>query len=209
MAEQATWRMDWGRAWRALRELVADPQRTDLAFEIVSALSAGSMERTFARVSGSDAGRAMLAEKPDLLAALVDREGLRALPAGSFGREYARFMDAAGLSPEGLIEADAEAMRKDPDARTLDDPERQWLAHRMREAHDLWHVLTGYGRDEAGEAANLAFSFGQISNPGLALMVLAGAVLGPWDATFAWQRYLVAAFLRGWYASVQALARYE
>jgi ubiquinone biosynthesis protein COQ4 len=208
MAEQPTWRMDWGRAWRALRDLVADPERTDLAFEIVSALSAGSMERTFARVSGCDAGRALLGEKPDLLAALSDRERLRALPDGSFGREYARFMDAAGLSPEGLVEADAEATRNDPDARRL-DPEREWLGHRMREAHDLWHVLTGYGRDEAGEAANLAFSFGQITNPGLALMVLAGAVLGPWDPTFAWQRYLLAAFLRGWSASDLALARYE
>ena len=30
----------------------------------------------------------------------------------------------------------------------------------MRDMHDLWHVLTGYGMDEAGEAANLAFSLG-------------------------------------------------
>jgi len=208
MAEQPGWRMDWGRAWRALRGLVADPERTDLAFEIVSSLSAGSMERAFARVAGCDAGRTLLAEKPDLLATLADRERLRLLPDGSFGREYARFMDAAGLSPEGLVEADAEAMRNDPDARTL-DPDRAWLAHRLREAHDLWHVLTGYGRDEAGEAANLAFSFGQVSNPGLALMVLAGAVLGPWDPTLAWPRYLLAAFLRGWNASDLVLARYE
>ena len=82
--QQAGWRMDWGRAWNALRGLVADPERTDLAFEIVSSLSAGSMERTMARVQASDEGRRLLAEKPDLLTVLRDREGLRAMPEGYY-----------------------------------------------------------------------------------------------------------------------------
>jgi ubiquinone biosynthesis protein COQ4 len=187
---------------------VADPERTDLAFEIVSSLSAGSMERTMARVQGSDEGRRLLAEKPDLLAVLRDREGLRAMPEGSFGRAYAAFMDEAGLSPEGLVEADEVATANDPDAVQL-DPDRQWVSDRLRETHDLWHVLTGYGRDEAGEAANLAFSFGQVTNPGLALMVVAAGFLGPWEPSLGWQRYLLTAFLRGWNASDLVLARYE
>jgi hypothetical protein len=31
----------------------------------------------------------------------------------------------------------------------------RWLFERLDTLHDLWHVLTGYGLDEAGEAANL------------------------------------------------------
>jgi len=34
-------------------------------------------------------------------------------------------------------------------------------ASRMRDMHDLYHVLTGYGRDELGEVCVLAFSYPQ------------------------------------------------
>ena len=38
----ATGRMEWRRAWAALRALIADSQRTDLAFEVIDALSGNS-----------------------------------------------------------------------------------------------------------------------------------------------------------------------
>jgi ubiquinone biosynthesis protein COQ4 len=75
--------------------------------------------------------------------------------------------------------------------------------------HDLWHVLTGYGMDEAGEAANLAFSGGQFPNLGMALMVGAAAVLGPKDWKLTWPRYLLAAWRRGRQTPSLSVAPYE
>jgi ubiquinone biosynthesis protein COQ4 len=108
--------------------------------------------------SGVEWRRAWLAERPSLLATLSDRARLRALPPGSFGRAYADFMDAARLDARGLVEAER---RSDAAARVeVLDPDREWLAGRLRDVHDLWHVLTGYGRDEAGEANLVRRSLG-------------------------------------------------
>jgi ubiquinone biosynthesis protein COQ4 len=40
--------------------------------------------------------------------------------------------------------------------------------------HDLWHILTGYGRDPVGETCLVAFSFAQTRSPGLAVISLLG-----------------------------------
>ena len=42
---------------------------------------------------------------------------------------------------------------------------------RLRDSHDLWHTVTGYGRDLVGEAALLAFTFAQTRNPGIGFIV--------------------------------------
>jgi ubiquinone biosynthesis protein COQ4 len=101
------------------------------------------------------------------------------------------------------------AARNGPDATPAVDPERQYLGDRSRDMHDLWHVLTGYGRDEAGEAANLAFTQAQIPNLGIGLILLAAVAIGPKDPTFWWARYLFAAWRRGRRSSLLTAAPYE
>jgi ubiquinone biosynthesis protein COQ4 len=200
--------MEWRRAWTALQQLIDDPERTDQVFEIIDALAGNSFERSFQRFRSHPDGARLLAERPSLLAALSDRETLRRLPAGSFGRVYAQFMDDANLDPAGLIEAEREAEERHP--RDLpSDPDRQLYGDRLRDMHDLWHVLTGYGRDEAGESANLAFTQAQIPNFGVALIVFAAALIGPKDLRFTWQRYLYSAWRRGKATSLLSVARYE
>jgi ubiquinone biosynthesis protein COQ4 len=187
---------EWRRAWRALRNLIADAERTDQVFEIVRALSGNSFERAYQRFAATPDGQRLLAERPSLLATLTDRAALTALPEGSLGRTYAEFMAEAQLDAAGLVEA--EQMAEENFAKDVPfDADREFFGDRLRDMHDLWHVLTGYGRDEAGEAANLAFTLGQMWNPGIASIVLAGAVIGPKDATLGWQRYLFKAWRRG------------
>ena len=200
---------DWARAWTALRVLIADSERTDQVFEIIEALAGSSFERSFQRFSSHPSSARLLREKPSLLAALSDRDELNALPAGSFGRAYAEFMEAGRLTPEGLVEADEMAARNGPDPTPHIDPDRQYLGDRTRDMHDLWHVLTGYGRDEAGEAANLAFTQAQIPNFGVGLILLAAVAIGPKDPTFWWARYLLAAWRRGRRSSLLTAAPYE
>jgi ubiquinone biosynthesis protein COQ4 len=200
-------RIEWRRAWRAMRALLADPDRTELAFEAISAVSARDFERLFQRFVADREGRRLLTERPSLLEVLRDRAHLRALPDGSFGRAYLAFMDEAQLSADGLVDADRISEQELGVVRV--DPDRTWFSERLRDMHDLWHVLSGYGRDEAGEAANLAFSFGQMPFRGVALIVIAVAFLEPHTTRFAWPRYLYRAWRRGRRAASLTLARYE
>lgn len=206
--------VQWRRAARALRALIGDTSRTDLAFEVTYALGGNSGERLFQRFLAHPDALRLLAERPALLAALADREALATLPAGSLGRAYLDFLRAGDLSAEGLVEA-SETAERPQDAGA----DRQWFFDRLRDNHDLWHVLTGYGRDEAGEAANLAFTLGQTSDTGVAFMVLAAAVIGPMvpevspDGVrlgwFHWQQYLYRAWRRGRRATFLPAVRFE
>jgi ubiquinone biosynthesis protein COQ4 len=198
--------IEWRAAWRALRSLIDDPERTDQVFVLIEALAGNGGERLFQRfLHHPDAG-VLLAERPSLLATLSDRASLEALPEGSFGREYARFMREGGIQPEGLVQAseDRERLRE-----PVSDPERDWFFTRLRDMHDLWHVLTGYGRDLAGEDANLAFTWAQTRNRGIGAIVLASLVIGPKTLDLFWPRYLFRAWRRGRRASLLAAARYE
>jgi ubiquinone biosynthesis protein COQ4 len=198
--------IEWPRARRALKNLIANPERTDQVFEIVRALSGRTDVRNFARLLDEPDGLRLLSERPDLLAALGDREALARLPEGSLGRAYLAFMVAGDLTAGGLVDA---SMQGDTDARMGYSVEATWFFDRLRDMHDVWHVLTGYGRDEAGEAANLAFTFGQIGNWGIGLIVLAAAVLGPRGDRFSWQLYLFKAWRRGRRARWLPGVRYE
>ena len=47
--------------------------------------------------------------------------------------------------------------------------------NRLRDTHDLFHVLTTYGRDALGEASLLGFSYEQNHNLGVKFIAYAGA----------------------------------
>jgi ubiquinone biosynthesis protein COQ4 len=150
-----------GAALRALWRLSRDNDDTTHVFAIVDALRGQSDVRNVERMRESPIGRAILAERRSLLDVLADRDRLRALPEGSLGRIYLAFMEREGLSADGLAAASDEGYQQrsfDPDVRTFAD----WA----RDSHDLWHVLTGYGRDPLGELCLLGVLYSQIRNPG-------------------------------------------
>jgi len=155
-------------AWRAMRALLADPDDTARVFDIIDALSGRTRDRAFRRFLRTPGAERLLAERPRLLDHLADREALLAMPEGSLGRAYAGFMGREQISADGLVAASAEGGRgPDPDA----SPEQRWFGERLRDQHDLWHVVTGYGRDLLGEGALLAFTYAQTRNPGIGFIV--------------------------------------
>ena len=157
------------RAWRAIRTLIADPERTEQVFEVLDALAGDAQQRGLARLRTTAAGQRLLAEQSALIDALRDRAALRAMPDGSLGRRYLAFMERENLSADGLV--DASRARAD----TEQDPQQRWYNARLRDAHDLWHVVTGYGRDGFGEVCLLAFTFAQTRNRGIATIAFFGA----------------------------------
>jgi ubiquinone biosynthesis protein COQ4 len=187
--------IQWRRALFGLYRLAKDTKRTDQVFEIISALTGSSLEPTFEEFIHSPHGQKLLAERPSLMKVLSDADRLRALPEGSLGRVYIDYMDRQGFTPEGLVAA--QDMAKAADASLNFDADRQYVADRLRDMHDLWHVLTGYGMDDTGEIANLWFSFAQFGNPGMAFIALMGTLDGVWDPRFGWHRYCYRAFQRG------------
>jgi ubiquinone biosynthesis protein COQ4 len=155
-------------AWQGIRALTKNPDDTGQVFKIIRALSGNAGEREFQRFLASEHGPTILAENRSLVDRLSDRAYLASLPDGSLGRTYADFTEQEQISPEGLIEASESV----PDDGQRVDAKRMLFGNRMRDSHDLWHVVTGYGRDLVGEAALLAFTYQQTRNRGIGLIVL-------------------------------------
>ena len=85
------------RSFRELRKARAtgDPR---VVLRFMRPFHTRQFERTFFRVLADPAGRRLLEEERSLLPVLSDLASLRALPEGSLGREYARFMEDEELS---------------------------------------------------------------------------------------------------------------
>ena len=165
-----------GAAFRALWRLALDNDDTTQVFKIVDALRGRSDLRNVERMRESAIGRAILTERRSLIEVLANRERLRLLPDRSLGRGYLAFMESEGLTADGLAAAADEGYQQrsfDPEIRTFAD----WA----RDSHDLWHVLTGYGRDPLGELCLLGVLYSQIRNPGTAFIALLGLLQVPFE----------------------------
>jgi ubiquinone biosynthesis protein COQ4 len=149
------------RAFRVLR----DTGDTRQVFVILRAMRGHALVNTFRRFAQSSLGKQVLAERRDLYPVLTDHEGLRQLPDGSLGRAYLAFMEEEKLSAQGLVQA-SESWEDDPMPPDID-----LFRARMRELHDVSHVVTGYGRDPLGELCLLTFTYRQFGNLGRLLIV--------------------------------------
>lgn len=164
------------RPWVALRsflQAVRDPDDTQAGARFVLALAGNAPERHFERFRSDPLGARILEERRHLLESLLDRATLRALPADTLGRAYLDFVESQNLSADGLAQLVEEA---DPGGRVL-DPDRQLLADRLRDMHDLWHVVTGYSRDLIGELLLIAFTAVQVPTPAFRIIVPLGYLL--------------------------------
>ena len=160
-------------------------------FDVFDALDGPFLEGWFQRFRATRVGRRVLDEQRDLLAVLTDRAWLLTMPEGSLGRAYADFVRQENLSAEALVAASGEALG--PDYEDWRDEGRARFSARLRDQHDLEHVVTGYGRDLAGETELLAFDLGQARTPGLLLLVGLGLV----EATAPGRQRILEAYRRG------------
>jgi len=154
------------QALRSVRALIANPDNTGEVFKVIEALKGGSIARAVARMEATPEGRELLRNKPDILPELSDRDALRAMPEGSVGRAYLKFVESQSLSADGLVAASEEAPRREGNS-----PDERWLGCRLRDIHDLQHVVCGYGRDTLGELCLLSFMVTQTPNRGIAFII--------------------------------------
>ena len=156
------------KAARAMRALFADPDDTQQVFEIIEAMQGPALLRMHNRLRASEVGRRLLAEQPDLVPLLKDREALRALPARTLGRAYLDFAESEGITADGLVAASDVKRRGDAEGELL------WIRDWLRDSHDIWHAVLGYEGDLVGEAALLAFSHHQTGNIGVGMIAAMG-----------------------------------
>ncbi|KQY96653.1 Coq4 family protein [Brevundimonas sp. Root1423] len=152
-------------ALRAFRRLVRNKEDTAQVFEIMRALSGGSIARGYNRMLATMEGGRQAFLREELAHKLDDPVWLAQFPAGSVGGAYRAFREARGFTAEGLAD---EARKVAP---LVDAPHPViWYSRRLRDVHDIWHVLTGYGTDALGEACVVSFSYGQTRNLGFAFI---------------------------------------
>lgn len=94
----------------------------------------------------------------------IDLQQLQNLPEGSLGRVYADQLISQGITPDSLI---------DPSPVTNS---QEFVVHRLKETHDIVHVLTGFGIDGTSELGLQGFNLAQNRSP-LAVMLIFGGML--------------------------------
>ncbi len=151
-----------------MRALRKDPDDTAAAIRVIMALSGNSGRRDFERFRRTARGTRILREKTDLFEVLTDRERLEAMPPDSLGRAIIDWFQRENISTQGLALA-SEAARVGENQK-FDDAEELYRV-RLRNLHDVFHVLAGYDRDLRGESAVLAFTLAQNYNRGIAYLV--------------------------------------
>lgn len=157
------------RAVRSFQALIKDKEDTSLVFKIFESLPSKTFLPRVRELALSPQGEFLRAHEPHLPEILDDHAALRRTPKGSLAHAYCDFMEAEGLSAAGLVaEAERLGRQKYPDLV-------QWFMERSRDTHDLFHILTGYGRDALGEQCVLLFTHGQSPSQGHLLIGYAGA----------------------------------
>jgi len=158
------------KALRHFRKLVEDKEDTEQVFHIIRALNGRSFINRADQFWKSERGAQILNSKQKLTEKLDKHHDLRKYPMDSVAHAYCDFMETEGLTAQGLV---------DEYENFLDNSERhddllERYSNRLRDTHDLFHVLTGYGRDALGEQALLGFSYSQNTNLGILFIAYAG-----------------------------------
>jgi ubiquinone biosynthesis protein COQ4 len=169
----------------AIARLSRQKDQLDQVLVLTQAINAGSISRTAERLDATEDGRRLLHERPRIDRTHVSYAALRALPDGTLGREYARFLDDNEITPDAFEELP-----------NVVDERVAWTMLRLRQTHDLWHVLTGFEPDVRGELLLQAFTYAQLRMPSALVLVILGT-LRRMRPSVAFVRELRHAFRRG------------
>lgn len=167
----------------ALVRLVRDPDRLDVVFGLSDALlrDPAATAEFAATLDDPQIARACRAR---LRTPALDLKTLEAAPAGTLAHAAAEFFRAHGLNPGALPRKDA----------TTD---AEWLNAHLYETHDLWHVVTGFPPNVAGELGLQAFYATQLSGP-FPLAILSAGMLNTLLFASEQTDERLAAIARGW-----------
>lgn len=149
-------------AFKGLVTLVKDPSKTDSVFDIVEAMRNTDASKLAVEYIKSKPGVSQIVEER-YLTTTPNLDDLIKYPEGSLGYEYAFAMKEAGFDPDFYRKI------------TVED-DLSYILLRIRQSHDIWHTVTGFGTDSIGELGLQAFSLAQTHLP-LPIILIAGGLL--------------------------------
>ena len=158
------------KVWKHFRKLVADKEDTEQVFHIIEALKGRKGHQQAWDFIHSNEGQRMMREEVCIPEILDDHARWADCGPNTVAQHYIRFMKREGLSAAGLV---AESHKWSPPENRHQD-QTEWYFERLRDTHDLFHVLTSYNRDGLGEACLLGFSYEQNHNLGILFIAYAG-----------------------------------
>jgi len=157
----------WKLGLGLLRKVMNNPEDTELVLAFLGVINSGRSNRArVARFFSDPEGEVLYAEHRAIDSRTIDLDKLAALPEGTLGHAYAKFLRSHGITPEIF----------DGAPPGITNPRRSYVVQRLRQTHDLWHVVTGCETDPAGEIALQAFSFSQTGALGSAFLVVFGSL---------------------------------
>lgn len=163
MVEQnAEMRKEFISGLQGFMAFVKNPGDTESVFDIADAMG---------RTEAQAAAVAYLKSIPEVaqiiaeryIASVPDLKYLLSLPEDSLGYVYSSHMTEANFDPEFY-------------RKVVIQDDFTYIVLRVRQTHDIWHTVTGFGVDVAGEVALQAFQLAQNRSP-LSVMLMAGAIL--------------------------------
>jgi ubiquinone biosynthesis protein Coq4 len=138
-------------AIRAFARIVQDPNRLDEVFSLSDRTDQKeALERAAARFAMFPKGERALKECRRLPAYRL--EELALLPQDTFGHAFAKHMISRGLDPAAIPTLNA-------------NDQAEFVRAHLYETHDIWHVVTGFDTDVAGELGLQAFYMAQVNGP--------------------------------------------
>jgi ubiquinone biosynthesis protein Coq4 len=178
--------LDAAKAVISLVRLIRDPNRLGEVFALADHMLAASPPERRAAIVASfrdlpDAHR-VFADKPRLGA--IDLDALAKLPKGTLGQVFAQHMRDNGLDPSAI-----------PTIPSRTDLE--FLHAHLYETHDVWHAVTGFTTDVAGELGLQAFYLAQTPG-GLPPVILAGGLVNTLLFAMDQRNVRMREIVRGW-----------
>jgi len=166
-------RLDLPKAWHYLQRLKRNKEKTSEIFHVFEALPWFGCTKAACAFLQTPRGRQLYAQEPYLPDILDDHAALRRYPPGTFAHDYCDYMESEGLSAAGLV-AEYEDWRG---GRPRLDDQVEWYVDRLRDTHDLLHILTGFGRDALGEECVAGFVYHQRRSIGHIFLAYVGGMV--------------------------------
>jgi ubiquinone biosynthesis protein Coq4 len=148
------------RGWVSALRLFVDPSQLERVFEMDRDLSQESIQKRVALLRQDETARRALDDRRRLV---IEPATLARLEEGTLGREVAEFLRKNGLDPKNIPTLPAES-------------DEEYFSAHLYETHDLWHVVTGFSTDVAGEIGLQAVYAAKFQGK-LAMLIVGGGLL--------------------------------
>jgi ubiquinone biosynthesis protein COQ4 len=142
--------------------LIRDPQQTDSVYDIEDGMKHSAAMAAATRYMMAQLEIATIAEER-YLSPTPDIPKLLQCSPDSLGYAYANYINTAGFDP-GFYRA------------IVVEDDTSYLLLRLRQTHDLWHVVTGFATNVPGELGLKAFELAQTRRTMAGILIAGGFI---------------------------------